>query len=80
MKKRETSEIVNKVYEYRVLNKLTQEELAKIIGVSRQTIFALEKNKYMPSLLLAYKIARYFNVRIEDIFTYLEGGNDATEN
>lgn len=72
-------EISNKVYEYRVLNKLTQEELAKIIGVSRQTIFVMEKNKYVPSLLLAYRIAKYFNVNIEDIFIYQEGDNDATE-
>ncbi|AST06339.1 MULTISPECIES: helix-turn-helix transcriptional regulator [Anoxybacillus] len=72
--------MTNKVYEYRVLNKLTQEELAKVLGVSRQTILVMEKNKYVPSLLLAFRIAKYFNVSIEDIFTYHEGGNDAQQN
>ncbi len=59
------------------MNKLTQEELAKVLGVSRQTILVMEKNKYVPSLLLAFRIAKHFNVSIEDIFTYHEGGNDA---
>ncbi|ACJ34731.1 Predicted transcriptional regulator, xre family [Anoxybacillus flavithermus WK1] len=62
------------------MNKLTQEELAKVLGVSRQTILVMEKNKYVPSLLLAFRIAKYFNVSIEDIFTYHEGGNDAQQN
>ncbi|WP_071460861.1 helix-turn-helix transcriptional regulator [Bacillus massilinigeriensis] len=66
--------IMNRVYEYRVLNKLTQQELAKEIGVSRQTIIVMEKNKYVPSLLLAFKIAKYFKVNIEEIFSF-EGGN-----
>ena len=47
---------------------MTQEELASILEVSRQTIGSLEKGKYNPSILLAFKIARYFNLRIEDIF------------
>lgn len=49
---------------------LTQEELAKELGVTRQTIIAIEKEKYDPSLILAFKIARFFKVQIEDIFTY----------
>lgn len=51
---------------------MTQEELAKKVGVRRETIVFLEKGKYNPSLKLAYKIARVFNVSIEDIFIFDE--------
>lgn len=51
---------------------LSQEELANILGVSRQTIISLEKGKYNPSILLAFKIARYFEKTIETIFFYEE--------
>jgi len=54
---------------------LTQEELAEALGVTRQTIIAIEKGRYSPSLRLAFRIARFFNVRIEDIFI-CEGEND----
>ena len=50
----------------------TQEELALKLEVSRQTISSLEKGKYNPSILLAFKIARLFNMRIEEIFIYEE--------
>lgn len=73
--KKNTDTIVNKVYEYRVLKKMTQSELAEVVGVSKQTIFVMEKNNYVPSLLLAYRIANFFGVSIEEIFTYTEGGN-----
>lgn len=49
---------------------LTQDELAKKVGVRRETIVFLEKNKYNPSLKLAYDIARVFESKIEDIFIY----------
>lgn len=49
---------------------LTQEELAKALEVTRQTIIAIERGKYDPSLRLAFKLARFFGVRIEDIFIY----------
>lgn len=49
---------------------MTQEELAGKTGVTRQTIIAVEKNKYIPSLELAFKIAGVFNEQIENIFTY----------
>jgi len=49
-----------------------QEELANELMVSRQTVSSLENGKYNPSILLAFKIARYFNVSIEDIFIYEE--------
>lgn len=51
---------------------LNQEELASALGVSRQTIISLEKGKYNPSILLAFKIAKYFEKKIEDIFIYEE--------
>lgn len=50
------------------LNDLTQEELAKVVNVSRQTIISVEKGKYVPSVLLALKIAKYFGKPLEDIF------------
>jgi len=55
---------------YRAMRDLTQEDLAREIGITRQTIIAIEKGKYNPSLELAFKIARYFEVTIEDIFVY----------
>lgn len=55
---------------YRAMNDLTQEDLAKAIGVTRQTVIAMEKGQYNPSLELAFKIAHYFKVRIEDVFFY----------
>ncbi|PKQ45637.1 helix-turn-helix transcriptional regulator [Confluentibacter flavum] len=60
----------NKLRELRSLKKLTQEELADIIGVSRQTINAIEKEKFDPSLPTAFKMAELFNLKIEDIFFY----------
>lgn len=54
----------------RTFAELTQEDLANKVGVTRQTILAIEKNKYVPSLELAFKIARVFNKNVEEIFTY----------
>lgn len=54
---------------FRAMRDLTQEALAKEIGVTRQTVIAIEKGKYNPSLELAFKLARYF-ASIEDIFIY----------
>lgn len=51
-------------------NEMTQEELAQRIGVSRQTVVAIEKAKYSPTLELAFKIARVFGVALEDAFSY----------
>ena len=58
--------------EFRARYDLTQEELAAAINVSRQTIIAIEKNKYDPSLSLAFKLARFFKVKIEDLFIFDE--------
>lgn len=60
----------NRIVELRSLNKMTQDDLAKILDVSRQTIISLEKEKYNPSILLAYKIARIFSLSIEDVFRF----------
>jgi len=64
--------VKNRLREFREAYGLTQEELAKALGVTRQTIIAIEKGKYDPSLKLAFKIARFFGVKIEDIFIYDE--------
>ena len=60
----------NKIKVFRAMNDMTQEDLAQEIGVTRQTILAIEKGKYVPSLDLAFRIARHFNVTIEDVFQY----------
>lgn len=61
--------IQNFVQDYRNKNKATQEELAKGIGVTRQTIIAIEKGNYTPSVFLVLKIAKYFNTTVEKLFT-----------
>jgi len=53
-------------------NEMTQEELAKRAGCTRQTIIALEQNKYVPSIELAFRIAKAFGVSLEDVFQYEE--------
>lgn len=58
----------NRIKEFRARHNITQEDLAKKVNVRRETIVFLEKNKYNPSLKLAYDIARVFNVTIEEIF------------
>ena len=60
----------NKIKVYRAMHDLTQEDLAGAIGVTRQTILAIEKGKYVPSLDLAFRISRHFDVSIEDVFQY----------
>ena len=62
----------NKLKVYRAMHNLTQEMLADKLGVTRQTIIAIEKGKYDPSLELAFKIAKLFSVKIEDVFIYEE--------
>ena len=62
----------NRLVELRKSRGIKQEELAAILEVSRQTIGSLENGRYNPSILLAFKIARYFEMSIEDIFIYEE--------
>ena len=62
----------NRLEELRKQRGIRQEELAAALEVSRQTIGSLENGRYNPSILLAFKIARYFDVSIEEIFIYEE--------
>ena len=66
----------NRLEELRKERGVTQEELAALLEVSRQTISSLEKGRYNPSIQLAFKIARYFGLRIEDIFFYEEDDHE----
>lgn len=65
--------MINKVHELRKSYGITQEELAKLVGVTRQTIISIESGKYTASLLLAYRLAKLFKLSIEDIFIFEEG-------
>ncbi len=65
----------NNIKVYRAIHDLTQESLAEKVGVTRQTINAIEKGKYDPSIDLAFKLSRLFKVKIEDVFLY-EGGEN----
>ncbi|MGM0445180.1 MAG: helix-turn-helix transcriptional regulator [Bacillota bacterium] len=56
----------------RAKHDLTQQDLAEKVDVTRQTIISIERQKYEPSLSLAFKLAKYFDVKIEDIFKYEE--------
>lgn len=60
--------IENQVYELRTKSNITQEALAEALGVTRQTIIAIEKGNYTPSVILALKIAKFFKKSVEDIF------------
>jgi len=60
--------VKNEVFDIRKEMRITQEELAKGIGVTRQTIIAIEKGNYTPSVILALKIARYFKRKVEELF------------
>jgi len=62
----------NRIRVLRAEREMTQEELAELVGVTRNTIISMEKDKYCPSLKLGYRIARTFGVGIDDVFTYEE--------
>lgn len=62
----------SKIHVYRATRRMTQQELADLVGVSRQTIMQLERSRYNPSMLLAYSIANVFSVTIEDLFDFTE--------
>ena len=69
-----SSQISNNIRTLRFFNdEMTQEELAKKVGVTRQTIIAIEKGKYSPSLELAFRIAHAFGVPLEEVFTFDRG-------
>lgn len=70
----------NRLEEIRKKKGITQEELASALEVSRQTIGSLENGKYNPSIILAFKIANFFSLTIEDIFIYEEGKENEKNN
>jgi putative transcriptional regulator len=63
----------NSIKVERAIKNITQEDLAKLVSVSRQTINAMEANKYVPSTVLALKIARVFDKKVEDLFILEDG-------
>lgn len=62
----------NRIEEIRKEREIRQDEFAKLMGVSRQTISSLETGRYNPSIFLAYKIAKYFDMTIEEVFVFEE--------
>jgi transcriptional regulator len=64
--------VKNRLEEIRKAKGITQEELANALEVSRQTVGSLENGRYNPSIILAFKIARFFDVSIEEVFIYEE--------
>ncbi|NFR87816.1 helix-turn-helix transcriptional regulator [Clostridium botulinum] len=62
----------NRLKEFREANKLTQEQLGKLVGTSRQAINAIETEKYEPSIWIAYDISKVFNCSIEEVFIFEE--------
>jgi len=62
----------SKIHVFRATKRMSQQELADLVGVSRQTIIQLERNRYNPSMLLAYSIAQVFHVSIEELFDFRE--------
>ena len=68
-----------KIREYRVRHGLTQEELARKVGVRRETIVFLEKGRYNPSLFLAFRISKILQVKIEELFEFDERESEVNE-
>ena len=64
--------LYNHLKEYRAKINVNQQEMGKLVGVSRQTISLIERGDYSPSVTLALKIAQVFQVKVEDIFSYVE--------
>ena len=64
--------LYNKLKEYRAVLKINQQEMGRLVGVSRQTISQIERGDYSPSVTLALKIAKLCNAKVEDIFEYQE--------
>lgn len=66
----------NRLEEIRKAKGITQEELASALEVSRQTVGSLENGRYNPSIILAFKIAKFFELSIEEVFIYEEGQHE----
>ena len=79
MPSNETDKLQNRIRRLRFDNgEITQQTLAERVGVTRQTIIALEAGKYVPSLLLAFRLASAFGVRVEDVFQYQDGKEETS--
>jgi len=65
--------VINRIRQYRLQRELTQEELAKAVGVSRQSINSIEQGRYIPSLPLALRFARLFDCATDELFELQEG-------
>lgn len=77
-KKREHTLVTNRIRELRFhANEMTQQHLADAVGVSRQTVVAIEKGKYSPTLELAFKIAAVFGTTVGSVFAYGDGSNQS---
>jgi putative transcriptional regulator len=68
----ENQELSNQIKVQRAMKNITQEELAAQIGVTRKTINTIETGKFVPSTILAIKLARYFGIKVEELFTLNE--------
>lgn len=77
---KQNDSIQNTVYEHRVLRRMSQQALAEAVGVSKQTIYMMERGDYSPSLLLAFRLAEVFDVAITELFTYKEGKDGLSKN
>ncbi len=66
------SDLKNRIAQLRKAGRITQEELAEAVGVTRQTIISLENGRYNASLLLAHRLAQYFHLTIEELFVFEE--------
>jgi len=67
--------LITRIKEFRAKHNITQDELANLVGVRRETITHLEKGKYNPSLKLAYDIAKTLNASIEELFIFVDDKN-----
>jgi putative transcriptional regulator len=67
-----TTELRNQIKVQRAIRNITQEELATQIGVTRKTINTIETSKFVPSTILAIKLARFFEIKVEELFTLIE--------
>lgn len=68
----ENYELTNQIKVMRAIKNITQEELANQIGVTRKTINTIETGKFVPSTVLAIRLARFFNVKVEELFTLID--------
>lgn len=68
--------LLNRLKEFRAKIDVNQQEMGRLVGVSRQTISQIERGDYSPSVTLALKIAKIFNAKVEDIFDYVEDESD----